>query len=155
MAEAPVVLLPGGGHRIDMGGGFAMVVKASGPETGGAFSLLESDEPADLSPPMHIHRDAAESFYVIAGEYTMFIAGEETVCAAGSFVYVPKGVEHTFRVGPSGGSKLNIYTPAAMVGYFDELSAFFASGSNDEAELGAIAGRYAMEIVGPVPDSYH
>lgn len=53
----------------------------------------------------------------------MFIEGQEHVCPAGSFIYVPAGVPHGFRVGPMTSRKLNIFVPAAMVGYFDELSA--------------------------------
>jgi hypothetical protein len=32
------------------------------------FSLLEADEPPGLAP-LHIHHNAAETFYVLAGEY--------------------------------------------------------------------------------------
>jgi len=39
------VLQPGEGREIDLGG-FRMSVKATRDETGGAFSLLEADEPA-------------------------------------------------------------------------------------------------------------
>jgi len=41
-----------------------------------------------------------------------------------------------------------------MVGYFDELAAAAAAGEMDDDVLGAIAGRYGMEVVGPVPDGY-
>ncbi len=40
-----------------------------------------------------------------------------------------------------------------MVGYFDELAAAIAAGV-DEAALDAIAGRYAMDVVGEVPAEY-
>ncbi|MGI8829550.1 MAG: hypothetical protein ACR2I5_07260 [Candidatus Limnocylindria bacterium] len=70
--EGIVILRPGGGRLIDLGN-FQMVVKASAAETGGAFTLLEADEPPDFGPPMHIHHDAAETFYVLAGEYIIFV----------------------------------------------------------------------------------
>ena len=40
-----------------------------------------------------------------------------------------------------------------MVGYFEELAAAIASGV-DESGLDAMAERYQMEIVGPVPEGY-
>jgi hypothetical protein len=46
-----------------------------------------------------------------------------------------------------------VYTPAAMVGYFDEFAAGIADGL-DAAGLQAIAERYQMEVVGPVPEGY-
>ena len=135
-------------------GTFAMYVKASGDQTLGAFSLLESNEPAGFGPPMHIHTDAAEAFYVLDGEYVMFVDRGEWVCPAGSFVYIPSGIRHTFKVGSAPGRKLNLYTPAAMVGYFDELAAASSAGSVDRESLAEIALRYNMEVAGPVPGSY-
>ena len=44
--------------------------------------------------------------------------------------------------------------PAAMVGYFDDLSAELATGVDDPDRVAAIADRYAMEVVGPVPEDY-
>ena len=51
-------------------------------------------------------------------------------------------------------SKLNFYTPAAMVGYFDDLGAAISTDTADDATLAGIAERYAMEVVGPVPEGY-
>ncbi|MGH2455408.1 MAG: cupin domain-containing protein, partial [Candidatus Limnocylindria bacterium] len=58
----PIILKPGEGRSIDLGN-FAMSLKASAGDTGGAFSLLQADEPPGFGPPMHIHHDAAEAFY--------------------------------------------------------------------------------------------
>ncbi|MBF8289243.1 MAG: Cupin 2 conserved barrel domain protein [Chloroflexi bacterium] len=100
-----IVLGPGEGRSIDLGN-FAMLLKAGGDDTGAAFSLLEAAEPAGFGPPMHIHHDAAEAFYVLAGEYLIFIEEEEHRCPAGSFIYIPSGLRHgsgseAFRVASS------------------------------------------------------
>ena len=50
--------------------------------------------------------------------------------------------------------KLNLYTPAGMVGYFDELSASIAAGGSDPARLDEIALRYGVEVTGPAPEGY-
>ena len=147
------VLGPGDGRSIELGT-FAMVVKATEAETGGAFSLLEAAEPAGFGPPMHVHRNAAEAFYVLAGEYLIFLEEREITCPAGSFIYIPAGLRHGFRVGSVPSRKLNLYTPAAMVGYFDELSASITAGESDPARLDEIALRYEMDVTGPVPEGY-
>lgn len=148
----PVILRPGEGRSIDLGN-FTMVVKAADQQTGDAFSLLEADEPPDFGPPMHIHHNAAEAFYVVAGEYIIFVRNEEFDCPAGSFIFIPAGVPHGFRVGSQPSRKLNLYTPAAMVGYFDDLSTAIARSAADH-ELAGIAERHVMEIIGPVPEGY-
>ena len=148
-----IVLRPGEGRAIDLGG-FQMSVKATREETDGAFSLLEATEPPDFGPPLHTHHDAAEAFYVLEGEYIIFIDGREFVSPAGSFIFIPAGVPHGFRVGRTASRKLNLYTPAAMVGYFDELSDAIRKGIVEPSELSDIATRHAMEVLGPVPEGY-
>src|SRR6267142_4988467 len=148
-----IVLRPGEGQSIDLGN-FAMSVKATGAETGAAFSLLEAAEPPNFGPPMHIHHDCAEAFYVLEGEYLIFIEGAEKRCPAGSFIFIPSGVRHGFRVGDKPSRKLNLYAPAAMVGYFHELSAAIKRGEADPNVLRDLARRHAMEVVGPVPEGY-
>jgi mannose-6-phosphate isomerase-like protein (cupin superfamily) len=148
-----IVLRPGEGRAIDLGN-FVMSLKVSGDETGEAFALLEAAEPADFGPPMHIHHDCAEAFFVLEGEYRIFVEADEFDCPAGSFIYIPSGLRHGFRVGPLPSRKLNLYAPAAMVGYFDALSAAIPSGSADDARLDEIARANSMEVVGPVPDGY-
>lgn len=102
---------------------------------------------------MHIHHNCAEAFYVLEGEYRIFIAADEFACPAGSFIYIPLGVEHGFRVADRPSRKLNLYAPAAMEGYFEELSAALSRNAGAE-ELDAIATRNGMEITGPVPEGY-
>lgn len=110
--------------------------------------------PPNFGPPMHVHHNAAEAFYVLEGAYIMFIDETEMRCPAGSFVYVPAGAVHGFRVGSAASKKLNLYVPQAMIGYFDDLAAAIRSGDIDDARLGGIAERYGMEVLGPVPEGY-
>ena len=156
MATIPgggVVTLPGEARSIEVGG-FQVIVHADSDATDAAFSLIETVEPdAGVGPPLHVHRDCAESFLVLAGRYRMHLDGTDFECPPGSFVYVPRGMSHTFQTLEPGSRKLNLYTPAGMVGYFDELAAGIAAGL-DDAGLDPIAGRFEMDVVGPVPDGY-
>ena len=147
------VIQPGEGRPIDLGG-FSMSVKATGDQTGGAFALLEANEPPGFGPPLHIHHDAAEAFYVLEGEYIIFLNGNEFRCPAGSFIFIPAEIPHGFRVGNVASRKLNLYLPASMIGYFDDLSDAMKDGNVDPARLSAIAKRHAMEVIGPVPEAY-
>jgi mannose-6-phosphate isomerase-like protein (cupin superfamily) len=147
------VLPPGGGRSINLGN-FGMTVKAAADDTGGGFSLLEAAEPPGFGPPLHIHADCGEAFYVLEGIYQIFIDDVVFDCPAGSFAFIPSGRRHGFRVGELASRKLNLYVPAAMIGYFDELSALVSAGEPDPDAVDAIGRRHGMEVLGPVPEGY-
>lgn len=146
---------PGEGRLLDLGN-FEAVVLATGADTDEQFSLLQTqNEPSDFGPPMHVHHDAAEAFFVLDGEYLMYVEERQERCPPGTFVYVPRGLPHTFRVvSVTPGKKLNLFTPAAMVGFFEDLSTAEAAGTATPEILDEIAARHHMGVVGPVPDSY-
>ncbi|HEV2088394.1 MAG TPA: cupin domain-containing protein [Cryptosporangiaceae bacterium] len=74
-------------------------IKATGQETGGAYALLDFAVPSDdEGPPPHLHRHTAEAFYVIDGTLSIQLDDREVTARAGSFVFVPPGVVHTFSV---------------------------------------------------------
>ena len=93
---------------------------ADGKQTGGAFSLLEQLCPKNSGPPPHTHTQI-ENFYVIDGEIT-FLIGEQTVVGrTGSFVTVPGGTVHSFRVDSETALILNSYVPAGFELMISEL----------------------------------
>lgn len=147
------VVAPGEGRLIDLGD-FEMRVKADADSTGDVVTVLEAAEPPRFGPPIHVHDDAAEAFYVLEGEYLMHLDGEEHRCPPGSFIFIPAGVPHGFRVGDVPSRKLNFYFPAAMTGYFEDLAAALARDDLTDAELGEIAQAHQMRIVGPPSARY-
>ena len=154
MADSKAYALgPGQGRPIDLGD-FAMTVKASEVETAGVVSVLEATEPPGFGPPIHVHHDCAEAFYVLEGEYLMYLEDDEIVCPAGSFIFIPQGARHGFRVGAVPSRKLNFYFPASMIGYFDELASALHRDDVGDEDLDAIAGAHGMEIVGPPSERY-
>ena len=131
-----------------------MTVKADAGRTAGVVSVLEADDPPGFGPPIHVHRDTAEVFYVLEGEYVMYLDDREVACPAGSFVFIPVGAPHGFRVGNVPSRKLNFYFPAAMIGYFDDLAVALRREAVGDDELAEIADTYSMEIVGPPSERY-
>jgi mannose-6-phosphate isomerase-like protein (cupin superfamily) len=146
-------VMPGRGRLIDLQE-FAMRVKADARDTAGLVSVLEATEPPGFGPPIHVHHDAAEAFYVLDGEYVMHLDGEEIRCPAGSFIFIPVGVPHGFRVGDVASRKLNFYFPASMTGYFEDLATALGRAEVTDEELTEIAQAHAMEIVGPPSERY-
>jgi mannose-6-phosphate isomerase-like protein (cupin superfamily) len=151
----PFVVLPEQGRLLDLGN-FQAEVLATGDQTAQQFTLLVTQsEPPGFGPPLHRHRDSAEAFFVLEGEYLMFLDDDQLLCPAGTFVYVPRGVPHTFQVtSAQPGKKLNLFSPAAMVGFFEDLAVAEAAGTATPELLDVIAKRHQMEVLGPVPDTY-
>lgn len=63
---------------------------------------------AGASP--HLHREHADSFYVLEGELAVLVDDEEHVLEPGAFVSAPPGVVHGFR-SLSAARFLNFHTP--------------------------------------------
>ena len=64
----------------------------------GDHSVLEMRAPAGDQPPLHVHEDSDEGFYVLEGEVTVWAGGECRVLGPGQFALGPKGVPHTYHV---------------------------------------------------------
>jgi quercetin dioxygenase-like cupin family protein len=96
-------------------------ILASGDQTGGSYSLMEELCPKDSGPPPHFH-DQDEAFYIIEGEIA-FAAGEQIIRGrAGSFIAIPRGVVHSFRVESDAARVLNWYAPAGFERTISELA---------------------------------
>lgn len=93
--------------------GILWVMLATGKQTGGMYSLMWELCPKGSGPGPHYH-DQDEQFFVIDGEITYLANGEELVAKSGSFVLIPRGTVHSFRVDSETATLLNSYTPAGF-----------------------------------------
>jgi len=60
--------------------------------------VLEMTLPVGAAPPLHVHDDLDDTWYILEGEMVVRCGGEELVVGAGHWVSMPRGVPHTFRV---------------------------------------------------------
>jgi hypothetical protein len=60
---------------------------------------------------------------------------------------------HTFHSLEPNSRKLNLFTPAAMEGYFADLAEAIRLGV-DDAGMTEIAERYEMEVLARAPEGY-
>src|SRR6266700_4956616 len=102
--------------------GMLEIVKISGAETGGAFGLLEITVRAGEGSPWHVHPDEDEWFYVLEGEFTVYVGDTRLSLPAGSFAFGPRGVPHTFIAEPPyGGRALIGFQPFLFEGFLREV----------------------------------
>ncbi len=118
-----LVLHPGEGRTLSLLGA-TIGAKVTGADTDGAWSLVEYTAPPHFAGPApHGHRQTDEAFYILEGTPT-FQLGEDTMTVEpGAFVFVPRGVVHTFRNSADVPARFLIFfSPAGFEGYWDELA---------------------------------
>jgi len=116
------VVKRGEGERYFDGG---MIVKAS-PRTGSqGAEMIWQFLAAGTATGRHVHHEADEFFYVIAGRGSAFVEGREMPIEAGDVVFVPHGEEHRLRsAGPD--SSLEIVFLVDKPGLAEEVRASHA-----------------------------
>ncbi len=119
-ALAPIALGPGEGEHFWFFGGLT-TIKADGAETGGRMMLTEQTAPRGSGSPLHVHHSEDEWFYVLEGELTIWVAGRTVVAPAGSFVFGPRDVPHTFVVSSDEARFLLVTQAAGFEGFIRTL----------------------------------
>jgi mannose-6-phosphate isomerase-like protein (cupin superfamily) len=106
----PVIVPPGGGHRI--GNVEFLARTADTPRF--TFGIIEITAGRVLES--HTHQEEDDAFYILEGELTFsFGDGSEAPAGPGTFVLVPPGVEHGFRNdGDVPVRMLNLHAPAGF-----------------------------------------
>ncbi len=134
-----------------------VIVHVSGEESQGRFSLLEFLVPPGDMPPLHVHRGADQTWYVLEGELTVYLPGRSMTAGPGECVYGPMNVPHTHRVTSAGTVRLvEVNTPAgyerfvAAVGEpTTELTLPSSEKSPDTQKLLALTAEHGIELLGP------
>jgi len=135
--------------------------KATAEQTGGQYSLVEQVAPRGVATPLHVQPEDHESFYVLEGELTFYLEdGRPIPAPAGSFVHIPKGRPHAFRVDSETARFLDLTTPQHE--HFMRAAGEPAQGRELPPALppamvekvNAIAQQYGVEILGPPPGAH-
>lgn len=153
---APIALAPGDGEAF-WGFGMLATLKASSETTDGRVAVIEHLAPQGAGSPLHLHRREDEWFYVLEGELTFWVGGQVVDAPAGSFVYGPRDIPHTFIVTSEEARFLLVTEPAGFDGFFRAASEPAArleippvpTESPDVAALAELAAGYGIEILGP------
>jgi quercetin dioxygenase-like cupin family protein len=119
-------------------------IHASSADTGD-FALIEVLAPAGRQPPLHVHREDGESWYVVEGALTVWIGERTHTIGPGEFLLAPPKVPHTLRAGSDGVRYLLI-----VGGRFEAfVRAVGALDAQDPARLAAVAAEHGIDILGP------
>jgi quercetin dioxygenase-like cupin family protein len=139
------LVLPGAGERLSVIGD-RQTIKLDGSHTRGAFALIEQNNEPGTSIPEHFHTQEDEIFYVLEGEMEFMVSKEKILATAGTTVFLPKGVPHSFRVGDNGARALIMLQPAGTEKLFRELNELPA-GKPDFAVVAKTCSKYGIHFV--------
>jgi mannose-6-phosphate isomerase-like protein (cupin superfamily) len=68
--------------------------------------VLETTLPLGSSPPLHIHEELDDTWFIIEGQMVVRCGDEESHVAAGDWVSLPRGVPHSFVVVGDGDARI-------------------------------------------------
>src|SRR3954467_5699979 len=101
--------------------GMLEIVKISGADTEGQYGLIEVTVRAGEGSPWHVHPDEDEWFYVLDGEFTVYVGDTRPSLQAGSFPFGPRGVPHTFIAETHEAKALIGFQPFLFEGFLHEV----------------------------------
>ena len=121
------------------------------------LSIVELTGALGDTPPLHVHTDEDETFYVLEGEVTVHVAGQDPlVLGPGQAAFAPRGVPHVYVVTSSTPARwLGTSTGHQFASFVEALSTPAAEPTLptdveiDPAHVAAVAARHGIELLGP------
>ena len=132
-------------------------ILVDGEESENRFSLIDmTGAPGDM-PPLHVHHEEDETFYVIDGELQLHIAGREPVrVARNQAAFAPRGVPHAYEVTSSTAAHWLVACTGRSFAELVRETSVPATAPTlpvdpefDPQEIAAISARHGIEILGP------
>jgi quercetin 2,3-dioxygenase len=123
-------------------------IKVSGKDTGSELTIFEYHGNEKGGPPLHLHPDQDEIFYISQGAFLFQCADEKFSLQKGDMIFLPRGVPHTFAQLSDTGRLLYFFQPSG------KMEDFFRASGNVEGiptqdEAARLFQNHAMQITGP------
>jgi quercetin dioxygenase-like cupin family protein len=135
-----------------------ITVKAGPDQTGNAFSQFVVDDPRGSGPPLHVHHNEDETFYILEGQVTMFAGGERVDLEAGDYFFGARGVPHAYLVRSERARMLVTISPSGSEQLFVSLGVTVTGAEPPTdvvmpplPEMARLFAQYGAEILGPPP----
>jgi quercetin dioxygenase-like cupin family protein len=132
-------------------------ILVNGEQSDGRFSLLEMTGASGDMPPLHVHHEEDETFYVLEGEVEVHVAGRDPVTVVpGRACCAPRGIPHAYKVVSSGSSRwLVALTGTSFARLVRDASVPAQTATLpvdpqfDPEEIDAISTRHGIDLLGP------
>ncbi len=132
--------------------GHLMSLVLTSEQTGGKYALLRATERRGMEPPPHTHTKEDEAFLVLEGEVIYTVGGQTFNAKAGDVMFLPKNIQHSFKIQTEQLETLMLLTPGGFENYFVEMSTAaeevklppMPQGPPDFEKIVAIASKYGI-----------
>ena len=94
-------------------GNTLILIKTSSRAGQDGLCVIEHWMPYGDSPPMHVHRNEDELFFILEGEVRFIVDGQEKVGRVGDSLLAPKGLPHSYCVESRDGARMLTVTRGA------------------------------------------
>jgi mannose-6-phosphate isomerase-like protein (cupin superfamily) len=135
--------------------GTRIIVRVQAAQSDGRLGAWESEEPLDVSLPMHVHTREDEQVILLDGILTFWVGDQVHQLVSGDTLALPRGVPHAHRVTSPKARILTVATPGGFERLFTDLGVPALPGTTappaDTAALADAVGRLGVRIVGPPP----
>jgi mannose-6-phosphate isomerase-like protein (cupin superfamily) len=91
-------------------------------DTNGAFCLVEATLAPGTEPPPHVHSREDELFYVLEGEFDVYVGEEAFKVETGECIFLPRFKPHAFVIRSPRIRVLTLFTPAGLEEAFRSVS---------------------------------
>ncbi|WP_431216580.1 cupin domain-containing protein [Puia sp. P3] len=124
--------------------------KVSTEDAGGALYIYESTRVKPGGPPLHVHYDQDEWWYILRGTFLIKVGDQVYTAKAGDSVFGPRTIPHCFaKVGDGEARMLMVFNPAGkMEAFFTAISKGETKGMTPEQNA-QFRKDHGFEVVGP------
>ncbi len=123
-------------------------IKISAKDTGNNLTVFEYTGHVKGGPPLHIHDQQDEIFFIIEGDFSFQVGDETFTLSKGDTIFLPRKVPHTFAQRSTKGKMLFLFQPSGkMEDYFRKLATF--KGEPTPEEGAKLFSDHDMKVVGP------
>ncbi|SDD69298.1 cupin domain-containing protein [Niabella drilacis] len=124
-------------------------IKISGKDTNGGLAVFEQTSLTYKGgPPLHIHLNQDEWFYVLEGKYRFRVGDDLYDMAPGDTIFLPRRVPHAFIQLTEKARVIVSYCPAGSMEDFFAVTSQWTTPPTKETIAGVFAD-HEMKVVGP------
>ncbi|UOQ98957.1 cupin domain-containing protein [Hymenobacter sp. 5317J-9] len=128
--------------------GFDLYLKVSGKDSNGQMAMFAGTYRKHDGPPLHVHYEQDEEFYITEGEFLVQVDEEKFTLRAGDLIFLPRNIPHTFLTLSDTGRMVFMTHPSAGTEMlFKQLAALPPTATLDDAQKIHVAN--GCRIVGP------